>query len=54
MENNLMVREFRAGKLNGNPKMHINGVEMRLIINYNSRGQSTENMAEYVESINLQ
>ena len=47
MEKNLIVKEFRAGKVQGNPKTHKNGDEMRLIIN--SRGHPTENIAKYVE-----
>ena len=46
IEKKLIVKEFRAGKLQGNPKTHKNGDEMRLI---NSRGHPIENIAKYIE-----
>ena len=47
MDKNLIVSEFRAGKVQGNRKTHKNGDEMRLITN--SIGHPTENIAKYVE-----
>ena len=41
MQKNLIVKEFRAGKVQGYPKTHKNGDEVRLIIN--SQGYPTGN-----------
>ena len=47
LKNNLLMKNSNAGKVQGNPKIHKNDEDVRLVIN--SRNHPTEKIAQYIE-----